>query len=106
MPIPDVTYCYVERRGSDWEAVCLDFDIAVQGQSLHEVQEKLARAVHEYVAYVSTLPEADRERLLNRRVPFWTRLAFMVQVFRTAFLGRHHGSGPNQRGAFTLPCVA
>ena len=29
--------CYAERHHGQWEAFCLDFDIAVQGSSFEEV---------------------------------------------------------------------
>ena len=96
--------CYVERRGDDWEAVCIDFDLAVQGHSLAEVRDKLERAIHEYLAYVQSLPEAERAAFLNRRVPLATRIAFMLRVVLSGL--RSHGRGGDRRGAYTLPCAA
>jgi hypothetical protein len=96
--------CYVEHRGDDWEAVCLDYDIAVQGHSLSEIQEKLARALGSYVDYANSLPAAERNRLLNRRVPFWTSVGFAARVLWTVVAGGRGGTG--QRGAFNMPCAA
>ena len=36
-----VLFCYAEGSGNAWEAICLDFDIAVQGTSDQDVMNKL-----------------------------------------------------------------
>lgn len=64
-------FCYAEGRGDCWEAFCTDLDIAVQGKSFSEVYGALNTAVRQYLDYVGTLPEEDRERLLCRRMPLF-----------------------------------
>ncbi len=41
---------FARGRAGDWEAICVDFDIAVQGRSLNEVLARLESAVSDYVA--------------------------------------------------------
>ena len=99
-----IVRCYVERRGDDWEAVCIDFDLAVQGHSFPEVRERLDQAIHDYLSYVESLPEAERGAFLNRRVPLGTRLAFAFRVLVSAL--HSSGRGDHRGAAYTLPCAA
>lgn len=93
--------CYAERHQGRWEAFCLDFDIAVQGGSFEEVYGSLKEAVADYVARVSELPKSDQDRLLRRRMPFWSRLRFLVALLYSASRSR----GDVDDG-YTLTCVA
>jgi hypothetical protein len=64
-------------KGQDeglWEAICLDLDIAVAGESFDEVKAILNQAVASYFADAQREDEPTRSQLLNRRVPFWSRL--------------------------------
>ena len=53
---------YAWGSGTDWEAVCVDFDIAVQGHSLEEVQRELRDAVDTFLDYAGDLPVEEREQ--------------------------------------------
>ena len=57
--------CYASGHGHDWEAICLDLDIAVQGQSFDEVFNDLNEAIALYLESVRELPEAERARLMG-----------------------------------------
>jgi len=61
--------CYAEGRPGEWEAFCLDFDLAVQGESLPEVIESLDTAISLYLERVGELPAAEKSRFLRRRAP-------------------------------------
>jgi len=104
---PMIVSCYVEGRGDVWEGVCLDFDLAVHGQSFNEVSRKLDTAIQEYVSYARSLPEEDCKRLLTRHVPLSVTLKFMAQLFVT-WLFRSRGGGSNGKhwNAYTIPCSA
>lgn len=99
-----VVYCYAEGRGEQWEAVCVNFDLAVQGRSFPEVFGRLGEAIKDYLLYVHSLPEAEQARFLSRRVPFWTRLEFAARAFFDAIRSRDGGS--NHRHSYTSPCPA
>ena len=71
-------------RGDDWEAFCLDFDLAVQGRSFEEVKASLMRAIAMYLDAALSEPEPLRSRLLARKAPFFVRLMWAVRVFWSA----------------------
>jgi predicted RNase H-like HicB family nuclease len=68
--------CLAEGRDGDWFAICIDLDIAVQGQSFPEVRDSLSEAIKLYLERVAELPEHERVRLLNRRSPWPIRAKF------------------------------
>jgi hypothetical protein len=62
-------HCYASGRDGDWEAICLDLDIAVQGSSFDDVRRSLHEAVSLYLESVATLPEDQQGHLLHRTAP-------------------------------------
>lgn len=70
-----------KARPGNWEAVCLDFDLAVQGGSFDEVYRELNESISIYLEYVRSLPEGERARFLGRRIPFALRLRFILALF-------------------------
>jgi hypothetical protein len=102
MPETRVLTCGLVGRGSSWEAICFDFDIAVQGDSVVDVQGKLSAAIESYLEYVATLPEEERNRLLSRRAPWHVRAKFTMGMVATMLFHRSGGSG---KQSFGLPCA-
>ena len=72
--VPDILRCVVERTPDGWQAICIDLDIAVQGATFDEAVASMEESIEVYLESVMALPEPDRLRLLNRRVPFFRRL--------------------------------
>lgn len=99
-----IVRCYAEGHDGQWEAFCLDLDLAVQGESLIEVQDSLNDAMCGYLEYVSTLPARDRKRLMNRKAPLSLRLRFLALVIRS-FFSKPDNDTPNIAG-FNMPCKA
>jgi hypothetical protein len=98
-----VLSCYAVGRGEhSWEAICLDLDIAVQGDSFADVSHKLGEAIHSYIESVVVLPEADQNRLLNRRAPWHVRSRFIVGAILTMVFHRRNSGG---RRSFGVPCT-
>ena len=97
--------CYAEGRGGQWEAICLDLDVAVQGQSFDDVYKSLGDAVRHYIESVSELPASDQARLLDRRVPLSIRFRFVMHVLRSLFSGRRDDDSP-ERAEFTMSYAA
>ncbi len=95
--------CYAERHQGRWEAFCVDFDIAVQGSSFEEVYHQLNVAVTDYIERVNELPSQDRQRLLRRRAPFWSRLRFLFAFLYAAL--RSTGSDDDERHGYTVACT-
>ena len=63
--------CYANKRGDQWQAICIDLCLAVQGDSFQEARQKLESMMLEYV--YDALAGEDREfadQLLNRKAPF------------------------------------
>ena len=53
----NILHCYATGRDGDWEGICLDLDIAVQGSSFEEVARSPRDAVSLYLESVSSLPD-------------------------------------------------
>jgi hypothetical protein len=99
---PRILSCCAVGTADSWEAICLDFDITVQGHSFREVQDKLGEAIESYVHYVATLPEQEQKRLLARRAPWHVRAKFIAgTIFTLLFLRSDH----SKRHNFSIPCT-
>ena len=96
--------CFAEGKEGDWEAICLDLDIAVQGSSYEEVSQLLNAAIATYFEDAMAEDEATRKRLINRKAPFTVRLA-TVAKFLFAALGVRAGE-QRMRHSYTVPCAA
>lgn len=79
-------HCVAEGGQDGWEAICLDLDIAVQGDTFEDAYHSLNEAIDLYVESVADLPEADRRRLLARRVPWNVRAGIALRSLRAALL--------------------
>lgn len=79
--MPEAILCVASGHGSQWEAFCLDFDLAVQGRSFEEVRRLLQRAIEMYIDAAAKEPEPIRSRLLGRKAPFLVRLMWAWRVF-------------------------
>ena len=75
-----IVKCYSEQEGDCWVAVCLDFNLASQGDSFEDVKSKLEAMIAEYV-YDALAGEDKRyaAQLLSRRAPlsFWLKYYFI-----------------------------
>ena len=72
--------CYAYSSGQNWEAICVDLDIATFGASLNEVKASLATCIEMYLEGIAELPDEERQRFLTRRSPWHarTKLAIMA----------------------------
>jgi predicted RNase H-like HicB family nuclease len=95
--------CYAEGKEGDWEAICLDLDIAVQGRSFEEVFGSLQQAISLYLETVADLPADQQPALLRRQVPFTIRLKFLAHAARGLFSS---SLGDRQHHQFTVPLAA
>ena len=97
--------CLARGSRDGWEAICLDYDIAVQGDTFDEVYRLLKESVHSYLEYACTLPKAEAITLLNRRAPMRIWVEYMWISFKNSF-GSHTGNGTQQSANFAIPCAA
>lgn len=73
-------FCYAEGRPGDWEAICPTFDLAAQGESFEEVRQVLHEMIADYIVDISEMPEAERERFLNRKAPLYVRFKIYFRL--------------------------
>lgn len=75
--------CFAERHGALWVAHCIDFSLAVQGDSLEEVRQKLHEQVDDYVSFINEhAGEEFARQLAKRRSPLPIRLRYWHLVVR------------------------
>lgn len=62
--------CYANKEGDQWQAFCIDFGLAAQGDSFQEVKAKLDGMIAEYL-YDALVGEdkAYANQLLKRKAP-------------------------------------
>lgn len=101
--------CFARGKPGDWEGVCLNFDIAVQGSSFEEVRHALEEAIGLYVESAMQEDDATRERLLNRAAPLseFIRWTWRIIVYAiSATFSRHRGDGAGATAQFPIACPA
>ena len=89
--------CYAFNSERSWEAICVDFDIAVFESSLVEVQSSLNTGIELYLEEVADANAEDRRYLLSRRSPWYVRANLRFRVWAD---GLFAGAGGFRR--FTL----
>ena len=99
-----VLRCFVRGRGDRWEAMCIDLDIAVEGDSRREVVGRLEDAIAGYVESACAEGGEQAKRLLSRRAPWRVRLGVVFgSALHVLFRTR---PGHELRGNFDLACPA
>jgi hypothetical protein len=100
--------CIVHGQGSDWEAICLDLDIAVTAGSIREAKETLRAAIRDYIVAAMQEDEPNRSALLARRAPLSVRLGWAFKIACAAMVGAIRGANTNdeETGQFVVPCRA
>jgi len=97
--------CYARRYDDRWQAVCLDFDLMVEGSSFEEVKEAINAAVISYIEDALEEEREDARRLLNRRAPLFTRIAWTWPFIMSALFGRRKDGNDSSIG-FAITCHA
>lgn len=82
--------CYAEQVNHQWQAFCLDLNLAAQGDSFDEAEAKLKDMICEYV--FDALAGEDQkyaDQLLNRRAPwsFWIKY-YYIRTFSKVMKAR------------------
>ena len=91
--------CYAWGKPGDWEGLCVDLDLAAQGENFEEVRRELGDAIETYLDYVADLPENEQARFLNRKAPLRLRCQLALK-HRAFYLLNSLKIGPND-GDFT-----
>lgn len=84
--------CFAYGRDREYQAFCLNLDIAVQGKSLSDVRHSLHDAISLYLEAVHEAPAEDRIRLLNRSAPVSRWLTYYAVALRSLLRSKdkHH----------------
>ena len=88
-----------------WEALCLDFDIAVQAATFDEAKGILKDAIATYIEDAMKEDEPHKSRLLKRRAPLWVRLMWGWRFFVDTVRDRRD-DGKNVAVGFPVSCPA
>jgi hypothetical protein len=99
--------CFARGRPGEWEAICLDYDIAVQGQTFEEVEKLLAISIQDYVESAQQESDEVRDRLLRRTVPARVWLAYVFGfVWHSLSRRRRRDDGDRLEHSFQMSCPA
>ena len=97
--------CYAYGRGGQWEAICVDFDLAISGSSFREVQDGLGEMVDSYVEDARKEDAETARRLLNRRAPLFVRVKLAYKLF-AHLIKRNRDNGESCYAGYDIPCHA
>lgn len=89
--------CYAEREtDGTWFAMCVDLNLAVQGDSVKEVRAKLHNLIDQYVREAFTVDEDYFDSLIPRKAP----LSFLIRYHWISLLVRVHAMRSKKRTTF------
>jgi hypothetical protein len=92
-------------KQGDWEAICVDLDVAVQGGSFSQVQDALKAAVIDYVAAAKAeQDDSQRQLLLARAAPLSVMLLWSIRLLISAW--RHRGGFDEGVSTASFPIAA
>ena len=94
--------CLAQGKDGDWDAICLDLDIAVQGESFEEVSNMLSAAITSYYQDAMSEEPAVRRRLLSRKAPLPVRFGYLARFFWATLMARDDA----MRHGFTVAIAA
>lgn len=97
-------FCVAEGNDDRWEAICLNLDIAVEGNTLADVKARMHECVKSYVLEALQMPEPDQNRLLDRSVPLRLKLKYAFKLLRHSLKSARRDGGLQE--SFEIPCHA
>jgi hypothetical protein len=98
--------CVAQGHRGDWQAFCVDFDIAVEGPSFEDVQAKLNEAVTDYVSAAMAESPLVRAKLLNRRAPVLVRAQWAARILIANLSHSFRNRGGVDVAQFPVHCAA
>jgi len=73
---------YANEYNGQWQAFCIDFGLAAQGDSLEDVRDKLGSMIKEYVNDALTGEDKEyADQLLRRKAPFKQVATYYIYLF-------------------------
>lgn len=99
--------CLAMREGEHWVALCLDFDLAAQGDSFLEVKERLDAQIVDFVTEAATIDREHAPYLLRRKAPLKYRLLYRWLGLRKKVAARFgNGRAAYERAMPLVPAHA
>lgn len=98
---------YGEKNHGQWSLICLDFNLAAQGDTPEEAQAKLHSMIRSYIVDAIAEDGPDRDHaseLLRRRAPlgFWVKYYLFSAISQ---LRGKNGNGGRLVGSDTIPMI-
>lgn len=93
--------CFAHGREADWEALCVDYDLAVQGHSFDDVKAMLGEAISHYVEDARAETPRVRDRLLRRRAPWYVTFSLTAKLIAYNLFHRRRS---HAQASFPLTC--
>jgi hypothetical protein len=95
---------YVYGANTEWTAICVDLDLAVEATSQREAIEKMEELGYSYIEDAFKEEPHVRDQLLNRSSPWQLRFSLWLAYQRFLFMR----SRPHEKSvsAVALPCPA
>jgi len=87
-----ILHCYAIKDGSQWVALCLDFDLAAQGDTFIEARQSLDEQIRSYLE--DALIGDDRQHapaLLSRKAPLSEWIKYWLLLAKVRLLNLHSG---------------
>ena len=73
--------CVAFKKGDQWIGVCINFDLAVQGDSFADVKKRLDSQIKGYLIEALSVDKEHASYLLHREAPFRFKFLFWVLQF-------------------------
>ena len=86
-----VLRCYAEQKHGQWQAFCLEFDLAAQGDSYQEVKDKIESQIKSYVQDALGEDQEYAAQLLSRKAPFSHWLKWIYYCITYEYFHMRHG---------------
>lgn len=94
--------CFLRGRADHWEGICIDLDIAVQGNSVEGVQTALREAISTYFEDLQKEQPHDARRLMRRKAPLWFRMQIIANFMLHLIFGARKSDELNAE--FRIAC--
>lgn len=75
-PVDLMVRCMAWPENGQWVAVCVDFALAAQADTVEEARQSLSEQITQYVREAFTVDKQHAEALLRRKGPFYDRLRY------------------------------
>lgn len=85
-PVDLILRCYAEQeRNGTWFGICVDLNLAAQGDSFEEVRTKLHDMIRDYLADALTVDEQYIGDLIPRKAPLYFQARYHLLAWLERF---------------------